>query len=321
MKKYSFIILFLIPVIFFLSGNLLRKAQGPYYYNFYDPSYVYLINSLNLAQHNGYGVGHFDHPGTTVQEIGAALIYTYHLVNNNQSDIAEDVIKRPEEYLKVINCAMGVMSTLMLFLLGIFVFKLTGSILYSILIQFTPFSSMEIFYGYIIVTPDNFLIVIMTSFITVLIWYLFKNTNANDEKGESGYGLVIAFGIVTALGMSTKLNFLPIAIVPLLLINGIKKKLIYIGIAVVLFHIIIYPALENYGQFTLWIAKLIVYNGHYGEGEAIVINKSEFMTHLGLIFTKDIFFTFSYIVMFVTLLICLIKKEKIEKTSDDLLKK
>ncbi len=316
-KKYNYIFLIIIPVVFFFSGNLLKDAQGPYYLNFYDPSYVYLINSLNLAQMNGYGVGHFDHPGTTVQVAGAVIVYSYHLFSNSSADIVKDVLKRPEEYLKVINRIFGLINTMFLFLLGCYVFRVTGNLIYSLLIQLSPFASMEVFYGYIIVTPDNFLIFITLCMIGVCFYYLYSV----GESPESPYSLVILFALITAAGMATKLNFFPMTLIPFLLIQGIKRKIIFIAASVLMFHIFIFPAISNYVQFTEWISRLIIYSGHYGQGDPTVVNSSEYSMHFGLIFTKDLFFTFSYLIMIFTLVICLLNKNKIEKGNDALLKK
>ena len=318
MKKINkYILLIIIPVLFFLSGNLLKDAQGPYYLNFYDPSYVYLINSLNLAQLNGYGVGHFDHPGTTVQVAGAVIVYSYHLLSNSSTDIVEDVLKRPEEYLIIINRIFGVISTFVLFLLGCFVFKITGNLLYSLIIQLSPFASMEIFYGYIIVTPDNFLIPVTLCLVGTCIYYLYSE----KETSESSYSVVLIFALITGAGMATKLNFLPMTIIPLLLIKGVKKKILFAAVSVFVFHILIFPAISNYTQFTEWVTRLILYSGHYGEGDPTVINKSEYIMHLSLVFTKDPFFTFSYLIMIITLVICIFNKRMTENGSDIPVKK
>ncbi len=306
--------------MFFISGNLLKTGQGPYYLNFYDPSYVYLISSLNLSQLNGYGVGHFDHPGTTVQIMGAVIIKIYHLISSSNADIVQDVLSRPEEYLKVINKIFGIINTVLLFLLGCFTFKMTDNFIYSLLIQFTPFTSMEIFYGYIIVTPDNFLIAVSLCLIAVFIYYLYS-PNSQNESDSFSYDLVFSFAIVTALGMATKLNFLPMVLIPLLLIKGIKNKLVFIAASLILFHIFIFPVLSNYSQFAEWITNLIIYSGHYGQGEATVVDSSEFFHHLGLIFTKDAFFTFTYIIVLMTLALNVFKRQKIEKGDDVLLRK
>ena len=318
MKKINkYILLIIIPVLFFLSGNLLKDAQGPYYLNFYDPSYVYLINSLNLAQLNGYGVGHFDHPGITVQVAGAVIVYSYHHLSNSSTDIVEDVLKRPEEYLIIINRIFGVISTFVLFLLGCFVFKITGNLLYSLLIQLSPFASMEIFYGYIIVTPDNFLIPVTLCLVGTCIYYLYSE----KETSESSYSMVLIFALITGAGMATKLNFLPMTIIPLLLIKGVKKKIIFAAVSVFVFHIFIFPAISNYTQFTEWVTRLILYSGHYGEGDPTVINSSEYFMHLGLVFTKDPFFTFSYLIMIFTIAVCIFNKQKIKNVTDQFLKK
>jgi len=316
-KKYKYILLIIIPVLFFISGNLLKEAQGPYYLNFYDPSYVYLVSSLNLAQLEGYGVGHFDHPGTTVQVAGAVILSAYHLISSKSEELVHDVLKRPEDYLKVINRIFGLINTVFLILLGSFVLKVTGNIIYSLLIQLSPFVSMEVFYGYIIVTPDNFLIFITLCMIGACFYYLYSV----KESPESPYSLVFIFALISAAGMATKLNFFPMTLIPLLLIQGVKRKLIFAAASVLLFHVFIFPAISNYAMFTEWISRLIIYDGHYGQGDPTVVNSSEFFMHLELVFTKDLFFTFSYLIMILTLSICLFSKNKIEKGTDDLLKK
>jgi hypothetical protein len=176
---------------------------------------------------------------------------------------------------------------------------------------------MENFYGYIIVTPDNFLIFVCLSLIVVLIYYLYLE----KETPETSWLLVSLFAFVTALGMATKLNFFPMAIIPLLIIKGVTRKIIFIAAAILIFHIFIFQAFSNYGQFTEWITRLIIHSGHYGQGEATVVNTSEFFMHLGLIFTKDKFFATAYLFIILTLAICFFRKPKVEKGNDVLLKK
>lgn len=303
--------------MFFLSGNLLKDAQGPYYLNFYDPSYVYLINSLNLAQMQGYGVGHFDHPGTTVQMAGAVLLKIGYMLRSPGEDIAKDVLKHPEEYLFFINRIFGLLNSTMLLILGIVAFRITGNIFYSMLIQLTPFSSMENFYGYIIVTPDNFLILATMMLISILIYYLYSETEYDFTSAK----LIMLFAVVSAFGLATKLNFLPLVLIPMILIKGTGKKIIYFILSVIMFHVFIIPALSNYVQFTDWVKNLLLYSGHYGEGEKTIVDTTEFFISLKLIFTKDIFFTFTYAAVVFTVAISIVKRKLLESSGNDLLKR
>ncbi|MBK8553213.1 MAG: hypothetical protein IPL53_20000 [Ignavibacteria bacterium] len=61
MKK-EFILLLIIPICFAFYSYSLRSVEGLYYNGLADPSYVYMINSLSLAQMNGSAIGHADHP-------------------------------------------------------------------------------------------------------------------------------------------------------------------------------------------------------------------------------------------------------------------
>ncbi|MFZ1459862.1 MAG: hypothetical protein WAU38_03605, partial [Ignavibacteria bacterium] len=128
-NKIKYSLLIVLPVILFITAHILKVVQGPYYLNFYDPSYVYLINSLNLAQLSGYGVGHFDHPGTTVQVLGAVAVKLFYFLTNNNQDIVNDVLSRPESYLFFMNKFFVFLNCTALFFVGYFTLKVTGNFL------------------------------------------------------------------------------------------------------------------------------------------------------------------------------------------------
>lgn len=304
-NKLKYSLLLILPVLLFISAHILKVVQGPYYLNFYDPSYVYLINSLNLSQLNGYGVGHFDHPGTTVQVLGAIGIKIFYLFSNGNQDVVTDVLSRPESYLFFLNKLFVFLNCIVLFFLGFFTFKITGNILLSILIQLSPFVSTEIFYGLIIVTPENILIFFLLLFISSLVYYLFRV----DPENGIPVKLMILWGIICGGGLVTKLNFVPVILIPFFLIKGIKGKSIFTVFFILTFFLLFSPALSNFGNFLSWIEKLFINNGQYGKGEATIINESTFLKNIGLIFIKDKLFLFSYIFCIVTLLFSYFKKD------------
>ncbi|MEO8665948.1 MAG: hypothetical protein ABI462_10660 [Ignavibacteria bacterium] len=95
-KAKKYFLLSILPVYFICFTILLRNTEGPYYNGDADPSYVYLINSANLAQMNSLGLGHVDHPGTPLHILGAFVIKAIFLINNDKDSIAEDVIYHPD---------------------------------------------------------------------------------------------------------------------------------------------------------------------------------------------------------------------------------
>ncbi|MEO8446248.1 MAG: hypothetical protein ABI528_02070 [bacterium] len=310
MQKNFRYLLLVIPILFLISGLMLKFAQGPYYLNFYDPSYVYLINSLNLAQ--GFGVGHFDHPGTTVQTIGAVIVKLNYLLNGKENDIVIDVFSRPEEYLGLENTVFAFINFSALLLLGILTYRFSKNLKYALLLQLTPFVSMEIFYGFIIVTPDNFLIPLSLGMIGLLVYYLYHI----DPEAKTPYRFIVLASILCGMGMATKLNFLPLILLPFFIIKGLKSKLLFIAYTVAAFFFFLLPALSNFSLFAGWVGKLFLYSGHYGQGEATVVSSSEFFPNLLHIIKKDIFFTATYLTLLVSVILSVFRKHIVTDSSE-----
>ncbi len=268
-----------------------------------DPSYVYLINSLNVSLR--YDVGHFDHPGTTVQVIGAVTIRIYHWLSNRNADLIMDVLSRPEDYLSLMHTILILISSTTLFLLGLLTYKLSRNILLSLFIQLSPFVSIEVFYGYKIVSSDNFLITVSMGFLGILIYYLFKVKT--DVKSPLIF--VLIFAIISALGLATKLIFFPLIIIPLILITGYKNKIIFLFFVSVSFLIFVLPAISNYKQFFDWVWNLLIHTGSYGQGNSSVVDTERFSRALKLIFQKDIVFAVSYILSIATFVFTFFKSK------------
>ena len=296
-SKSSLLLLLILPIVLFISASALKEIQGPYYLFFYDPSYVYLINSLNLAQLSGYGVGHFDHPGTPVQVIGAAVVKVFYLLTSKEPDMVVDVLTRPESYLYAMNKTFVALNCIGLFLLGLFTNRVTKSLLMGLLIQLSPFVSMEIFFGLIICTPENLLIFVSMAFIGAMIYYLYNN----NLNGKTSLGFIIAMAVISGFGLATKISFFPLLVFPLIVIAGLKRKLLFSVLTFASFVVLIMPGLSNYDYFLNWISELILKSGKYGKGEATVINSGTFFSNLLMIFSRDKLFSLSYIISAIAL--------------------
>lgn len=300
----KYLLLLVLPVILFLSATALKDVQGPYYMFFYDPSYVYLINSLNLAQMSGYGVGHFDHPGTTVQVTGAAAVRICHLISSGGSDIVTDVLSRPESYLFFMNRVFITLNCIMLFALGLFVCRITCSLFPALLLQLTPFVSTEIFFGLIIVTPENFLIFVCLLFICAAVYYLYTDSMSRSRM----IMFLVSFSFICGLGLATKISFFPLMILPLMIFHGLKRKIVFLVATCLFFLIFISPGLSNLEYFINWVGGLVMKSGKYGKGEATVINSSAFYANIKHIFSKDIVYTVSFIASVVAASVMLVAK-------------
>ena len=87
--------LLVLPVCLFLTGLALNGIRGPYWLGANsDPEYAYLLNALSLAEL--HPVGHYDHPGTPVQTIGALSLRVFHSFLSPAEELPRAVLSDPE---------------------------------------------------------------------------------------------------------------------------------------------------------------------------------------------------------------------------------
>src|ERR1700689_1427704 len=89
-----------IPAALFGLSIILTNSHGPYYLrNNFDPEYIYLLNSLSLLKF--HTPAHTDHPGTTLQLLGAGLVWLQWLGRSlliQRQPLSDSVLSHPEEY-------------------------------------------------------------------------------------------------------------------------------------------------------------------------------------------------------------------------------
>ena len=288
---------------------ILRNAEGPFYLNtVYDPCYVYLISSLNLAQFTS--PVHFDHPGTPVQFIGAVVLKLTHLISGRSSDISGDVLSDPESYLGYIQFALVLFNCLILYLSAQIIYKATRNLPAALLIQLSPFLSYTVSYELSVVSAENFLISVIMLFIAYLIKY------NSDSEPENGSNYILIFSLICGLGLATKITFFPLLLIPLILLKGITKKIRFAFFTLISFLIFILPGIKNISYFITWVKSLFIYDELYGKGNPDIINPSAFFVNIKEIFTDEIVFTVIYIIILFTLVsVYFLKQREVKITS------
>src|SRR3954469_14950236 len=83
---------------------------------FFDPDYHYLLNAMSIAE--GHAPHHIDHPGTTLQELGAAVLLVRHALTGT-GPLRMDVLRDPEPALTAISLCLRALVALALYLLGL----------------------------------------------------------------------------------------------------------------------------------------------------------------------------------------------------------
>jgi hypothetical protein len=289
-KKLYYPLLLVLPVMMALAAVLLKDARGPYWLGSNsDPEYVYLLNAANLAGLKG--VGHIDHPGTPVQVLGAVTIRVVHFFNFSPGiDWHTDVLRRPEYYLKAINIVMIVLNVLMLLTLGMFTYFLAKNFWLSIWLQLSPFFSITLLeFGLPRVTPEPLLFFSSSLMMAVLVFVLIHPGHLTTPGKK--VIMIFIFGVIIGFGTACKITFIPLVVIPLILLSKIKNKILFLFAAVISFVIFTLPIIRMYPRFFDWIFNLFTHSGHYGGGAAKLVSTQKYFKNIKILLAGNPFFS------------------------------
>jgi len=288
----------IIPLMTLIYSILLRNAEGPFYLNtLYDPTYVYLISSLNLSQLQAPAF--VDHPGTPIHVIGAVIVKGLYELTGNSPDIAEDVLSKPEYYIRVMHFFLVLILCISLFLSSKIIYNSSKNIWLSCLFQLSIFTSYTTSYELSVIAAEIFLIPLEMFLLAYTIKYISDKTNINNNY------YVFVFSIICGLGIATKLSFFPVVCIPLIILDGYRKKGLFLIFSIVFFIISLLPAISNFTYLVNWIKRIFIFDGLHGKGNPGIVNFENFLTNLEEIFFAEIYFSISFILILITIIISL----------------
>lgn len=272
-KRLLIALLCLIPLAFLFIGlQFDRTKYGT------DPESAYLMNGLNIA--TGKAVGHFDNPGTTVQVYSSVVLRTTHFLRFSDIDLQTDVLQNSEYYIEVLRKSLIVFNAGILLLLGIAVFLLLQNFWAALLLQAAPFMSVTLIEElYTKVAPEPLLFSSVAILIIMMVMYY---TSATPHHKRYAW----LFGLLSGFGLATKMTFLPLLIIPFIILNGMRNKWLYVVSVVPSFILFTLPAAKGYLHMANWFLNLGMHTGTYGQGSAGIIDPVHYFNSLVLI-TKN----------------------------------
>jgi hypothetical protein len=290
----SFLISLIVPVLFVGTGFYVLRLFGPLSLRHGDPDFIYLLSGLSMADGH-LNVGHVDNPGTPLQIIVAIVTRIVHLFAGKGSYF-DDILKRPDFYLNQVLHFNYLLNAAFMFFVG---FK-TGKYLrlsYIPLIQLTLLMSWVVFYNTTTVIPEVIMLVPVSMF-TIFFLRLYKN-----KELISDYKDVLKVAAISALGVSIKLDYLPLVFLPVFLIRSWKRQIVYWPSFFVLFLIFAFPVLKRRFFFIEWIKGLITHSGKYGLGDSDFIDWPAFIENIKTLFSfYKFFYTALLILVFLFIL-------------------
>ncbi len=275
------LILLAIPSIVLLCAVLLGASAGPYWLGpNYDAAYQYLMNGLYLVK--GFPPTHVDHPGTPVQMLCALVIGVFN-IGRPAAGTVDRVLIAPEFYLHAVFAVLVILSFLTSVLLAAYVYRRTRNKLAALLVQLPALgflvlpagsTSAPIIPVAVHVTPEPCLIVAMNLFNYALLRAFFAAT-----PSEMTLAMAV-WGVVCGLAAAVKLTFLPLMVVPLIVL-GWRDKILFLVVSVGAFLVWTIPIFSRYPYLWQWASGILTHTGIHGAGGAGFIDlKSFFMNFL-----------------------------------------
>ena len=278
-RLFAIACLTIVPTLLGLTVLYVLSITEPYWLgNNSDPAYAYLLNSLMLTQ--GFAPAHIDHPGGPLKILGSIVILVTDLFRG-APPLVLDVIANPEIYAKTIQSVTAGLIVGGFLSIGFFCHRVTGSLVFAVLVQLTPFFSPQMLrltgrYG-----PDGFLI--LCGMLLAIMIVLSVRMN----KPLKPYWLALGFSLVMGFGGASKFLFLPLGLIPLILIPTLRWKIAYVFGTVGSFFLFTSPMATYYSRMSSWITNLLTHSGQYGSGSTGVIDVSAYTDNITKIFRLE----------------------------------
>jgi len=252
------IVLLPLPLLVVGTGFVFMAARGPHWLNTnFDPAYPYLFNSLRLARIEPPVLT--EHPGTPVQAIGAVMIRTLHLAARTSVPLEPWVFRNAEYCIQAAVLVFLLLYGGALVLAGNAVLRATRRVELAWLVQATPFLSYGLFFELVDFKPEPLLCTVSALFVACLAATL-------GDTPPTTSRLAVVLGVLAGASAATKYLGVSLFAAPLVLVPGLRGKLLSAGAALGSFLALTAPALPEASRSLRFVWKLASSKGLYGTG-------------------------------------------------------
>lgn len=263
-----------IPAVLLVFGLVLRGMIAPVYAGLdlydYDPSYVYLFNGAGLIE--GFTPAHTDHPGTPLQMLCGAVSYVAWRLFHGDLPFSAAVFADPEFFLKIISFVLLSLNAAALYCLGWRVNAASRSLPVALLAQSGLMLLGPLMPRMFYVAPEALVLTASSLAMALLARVLFARDRAFDRRRA------VLLGAVLALGVTTKVTFLPLLALVLLL-PSVREVAIgaiaLLGVGALLLS----PIFSELGRVYDWLGGILFHEGRYGFGEQGIVDWSKVPGH------------------------------------------
>ena len=276
-----------------------------------DPEYAYLMNGINIGMLKS--VGHTDHPGTTVQIYSAVVLRCAYLAQPDKREgFQKYMLRNADRYIELERKGLIVLNSIVLLLLGIISWILLRNVWLSLLLQIMPFTSANLTeHVFTKVSPEPVLLLATTAMALLIIRFYLRH-KADKEK------FAIYFALACGFGIATKATFLPLIIIPLLLLSDKKLRKQFLFLIIPSFILFTLPAIPQYPHMAKWFLGLSAHTGIYGNGSFGVINPRHYFTDLANLCLNNPVLSFTLMAVVLILISTLVKSSFLSEFKNNL---
>jgi hypothetical protein len=270
-------LLAIVPCTALAASVLIERAIGGHWIGaYYDPDYQYLLNSLNLAE--GAAPRHIDHPGTTVQELGAVVLIIRHWMTG-AGDLRGRVLGDPESAVLAITVCIRAMYSAALLIFGWCAYRLTASRCCAIAAQAASGVSLAAVHSLWRLSPEP---VVMA--LTLLLGSTTLGALARPERR----GLALWSGLIGGLALTAKITALPALLVPLWGVVRNRRWIAYFLMVLGIGLLAASPILGQSGRMLDWFTRLALNDGRYGHSQGhLILDPGRYLFNLRRMITGE----------------------------------
>ncbi len=254
-RTLGLIFVMLGPVIQAMFFGLRVINWVPVWSWYTDPGYVYLFNGAVIIQ--GGVPGHTDHPGTSTQWLIGSIEQLTYWVTGSRENLFADIVWNPESYAKVVSSVFLIVYIFATAYLGYQMWRYFGTAV-AIITQFLFIWTISLMgSGVFKLVPET---VVLLAFLVLLA--LMIPSLKNPRRGL-GIAALLFIGIICAIGMTSKIIFLPALLLPIILLTIRNLMVVVLGF-VVSGILIMLPTVPRLGQMWNWYAGVLLSSGRHG---------------------------------------------------------
>ncbi len=293
----NFLMSLVLPLLMVFYLLYLGAANGQFSLTGIDGEYVYILNGLNISTLQFDNIGFTDHPGTPFLVLIGMFLRLAHLLFGH-GNIIDDVIARPDFYIKVCSMFMLGLSSLVLIWGGKKILDKTGNITALFFIQGTYFLSEIVLSMQLRLIVDRLLPLV--AFIFSVYTVLFLYNKISEKKFAILSGLILGFGFIA------KFSFVVLAFIPPLILNR-RNWIRYGWYFLIAAFLSFLPVIDKFGNAKKFILQLILNKGTYGVGERGILDADMLYSTLAKLYYFGENFVWFFALALVSIIVFLLR--------------